>query len=252
MTVIPDAARLKRKMLGVRLRSARTQVGMNIAEAARHLGIEPATLTNYELGAAEISLPELEAMAHIFAVPASYFWSTDAPLKEPNKNANVAKKIPIRRKIIGVLIKQVREEAGQSQDQLAAALHCSTADLAAYEAGTKAIPFSRLESLAAQLQVPLSRFLENPESASAEPTQPVQTQAEPQTPTPLSHAQQGFQGEQVTVPADLAWLANMPDDIKEFLADPSSTLYLRLSMRLHGLSTETLRALAEGILDITY
>jgi hypothetical protein len=48
------------------------------------------------------------------------------------------------------------------------------------------------------------------------------------------------------------WLEDLPDEVKDFLADPSSMLYLKLSMRLHNLSADTLRALAEGILDITY
>lgn len=247
MTVTLDAARLKRKMLGVRLRSARTQVGLNITEAAHQLGVEPATLTNYELGASETSLPELEAMAQMFAVPVSYFWATER-IKAPNRTANVSKRISIRRKIIGVQLKQIREETDQTPGQLAEVLGCSVDDLTNYEAGKKSVPFSQLESLAAHLNMPLSRFLEG----SAEPAPVAQPDLQPEIPVPTPRSQPDSQGDQVAVPTDLAWLASMPDDIKEFLADPASLLYLRLSMRLHGLSTETLRALAEGILDITY
>lgn len=249
MMITPDAARLKRKMLGVRLRSARTQVGLNISETANQLGIEPATLTNYELGAAETSLPELEAMAQIFAVPVSYFWSIEN-IKTPNKTANASQRISIRRKIIGIQLRQAREGAGQTPDQIAQALGCAPEDVADYEAGKKGIPFSQLEALSTHLNVPLDQFLEQADVATTEPA-PV-TQPISQAPTPTTHSQPGSQGEQADIPANMAWLATMPDDIKEFLADPSSLLYLRLSMRLHGLSTETLRALAEGILDITY
>lgn len=245
----PDAARIKRKMLGIRMRNARVQMGLGLEISAQYLNLSPDRLNAYELGTGETSLPELEAMAQLYQVPVSYFWSNGL-VKEPDIKANVGQKIPIRQKMIGVQIRQIREETGQTRATLAGLLGCSEETIIDYELGKKAIPFSQLEAVASSFEVPLSRFLEVVEEATVQPSvvsevktkelgAPVQAQSRPAT-------------DQAALPGSMAWLSDAPDDILEFLSDPSSLLYLRLSMRLHGLSTETLRALAEGILDITY
>lgn len=251
-----EVTRIKRKMLGVRIRSARNQAGLNLKETAQQMGISPTTLNDYELGQQEAGLPELEAMARIFMVPVSYFWSNGL-LKIPDREYKAAQAISIRRKMLGVQMRQARQEAGHSQEALAEVLGCPVERLADYELGKISIPFSELESMASFLNLPMTRFLPvetqqlEPERAEAEPAavqqqvpQPVAVEPEP--------AAAGDEQPEAAVPAELAWLADLPEDVKAFLEDPSSLLYLKLSMRLHNLSAETLRALAEGILDITY
>ena len=241
----PDVVRLKRKILGVLVRSARMQVGLNIDETARQLGISSSTLADYEFGRQEASLPELEAMARIFAVPIDYFWSNGL-LKTPDKDYQAARAIAIRRKIIGVLLRQTREAAGYTQNTLAEAASCSVDRIASYELGKKDIPFMELTTLASCLNVSVSHFLENgqQEDAPQEDAVPVIVEQQPTEPNDVE--------QKVTLSGDFAWLEELPDDVKDFLADPTSLLYLKLSMRLHNLSAETLRMLAEGILDITY
>jgi transcriptional regulator with XRE-family HTH domain len=247
-----DAARIKRKMLGIRLRSARVQVGLGLEASAQHLNLSPDRLNQYELGGAETSLPELEAMAQLYRVPVSYFWSNGL-VKEPDIKANIGQRIPIRQKIIGVQIRQMREEAGQTRASVAEALACSEETVVGYELGKQAIPFSQMETLASLFDVPLSRFLEavGKEDAAQPSPAPAAGVKEPVAPAPAQKEALPATG-LVPFPEGMDWLSDAPDDILEFLSDPSSLLYLRLSMRLHGLSTDTLRALAEGILDITY
>ncbi len=43
----------------------------------------------------------------------------------------------------------------------------------------------------------------------------------------------------------------LPADVREFVLKPANILYVRLAMLLSGLSTDTLRQLGEGFLDIT-
>ncbi len=245
------AGRIKRKMLGIRMRSARMQVGLDIEQTAQHLGIAPALLNEYELGLREISLPELEAMAHLFGVSVNYFWSNGA-LREPRIDRKVVKAISIRHKIIGVLLQQMREAGGHSRTALAEALGCSADTVEAYERGEQPVPFNHLEALAGFFDTPLSRFMEEtaPEAIQSEDAPVLETKE--LSPQSLASSQASVPAAPAEMPSELAWLAEMPDEVKEFLADPSSLLYLKLSMRLHGLSAETLRALAEGILDITY
>ena len=49
----------------------------------------------------------------------------------------------------------------------------------------------------------------------------------------------------------LELIDQLPDDVREFVLKPANVLYLRLAMLLSDLSTETLRQLGEGFLDIT-
>ena len=247
----PDADRIKRKMLGIRMRNARVQIGLGLETSAQHLNLSPETLSAYEVGAGETSLPELEAMAQLYQVPVSYFWSNGL-VKEPNIKANVGQRIPIRQKIIGVQIRQIREEVGQTRAALANVLGCSEETVAEYELGKQAIPFSQIEILAASYDVPLSRFLEAVEEEPVQPAVVPATETKELDAPAQAQAQSVLAIDQTPLPPSMAWLSDAPEDVLEFLSDPSSLLYLRLSMRLHGLSTETLRALAEGILDITY
>jgi transcriptional regulator with XRE-family HTH domain len=252
----PEVTRIKRKMLGVRIRSARNQAGLNLKETAQQMGVSPATLNDYELGQQEAGLPELEAMARIFAVPISYFWANGL-LKTPDRKYKAAQAISIRRKMLGAQLRQARQEAGHNQEALAEVLGCPVERLADYELGKISIPFSELESMASFLNLPLTHFLlaetqlAEPEQAEAQPVE-----AQQQVPQPVAVEPQpagaGDDQPEAALPADLAWLADLPEDVKKFLEDPSSLLYLKLSMRSHNLSAETLRALAEGILDITY
>jgi hypothetical protein len=47
-------------------------------------------------------------------------------------------------------------------------------------------------------------------------------------------------------------LAQLPAEVREFMLEPGNLLYIRLAMRLSPLSAETLRSIAEELLEITY
>jgi transcriptional regulator with XRE-family HTH domain len=243
-----EATRIKRKMQGVLIRAARTRAGLASEETAELLGLPSATLTGYELGQQEASLPEFEAMARLFDVPVSYFWSGGISQREaPVFKAE--KIIAIRRKMIGVLLRQARQKAGKEAQQVAQEAGCTLAQLEAYELGKQDIAFSQLETLAGILGVRLDYFMggqEEPASNGAVSAAKQETAPAP-VPTPAGPAAVTVGGT-----AEPEWLQNLPDDVKTFMEDPSSLLYLKLSMSLHRLSAKNLRALAEGILDITY
>jgi transcriptional regulator with XRE-family HTH domain len=227
-----DTLRLKRKVLGLLIRNARTQAGLQIKETATLLGISAETVRDYEYGDQEPSLPELEAMARIFDVPVSYFWS-DAPFPNPDTTYMAQSTIAVRRKQIGALLRQAREKGGRSEQDLANFLKCSTDRVAGYEFGRFDIPFNELIALASYLNVSLAHFL--PEE--------IKTPNGNKTTSKAAIA---------SLPTELDELQHLNDEVLEFLMDPANVLYLRLSMRLQNLSAENLRALAEGILDITY
>ncbi|MFQ5612835.1 MAG: helix-turn-helix domain-containing protein [Anaerolineae bacterium] len=217
---------LRRKILGVLIRNARIKAGMSQKELAGALEISSGLLTDIEFGRRDVSLPQLEAMAYLFHIPLSYFWS-DGPIDPPEPEISLKDGMALRRRIIGVLLKQARTQAGHSQKEVAEFLGCTPGRVSSYEFGKNDIPAFELEQLADFLDVSLDYFVDKglvPQSQ-----------------------QNGRLARQ-----DLEHLADLSDDVREFVLNPANELYLRVAMRLGQLSTETLRALAEGILDITY
>ena len=233
----PDAINLKRKILGILMRNARAGAGFNLTETAELLGIAPSTLKDFESGQQEPDLPVLETLARLCNIPVSYFWSDALPA--PNRNYKYAQAIALRRKVVGLLLNKARTDADHPPEKIADYLGNSVEQVTRYEQGQLGVPFSQLTALAELLNVDLNYFLDGANGAEAasvpRPDAAQKTSAVPGAPA------DGF-----TVPADI------PDDIAAFLHDPANLLYIKLAMRLQSLSTETLRTLAEGILDITY
>ncbi|MEM7031446.1 MAG: helix-turn-helix transcriptional regulator [Chloroflexota bacterium] len=251
MTQAEDKARLKQKMLGVRIRTARTQRGLEVSQVAQQMGISVDLLEQYEAGQAETNLPELEALAQICFVPATYFWANGQ-----KNGADLQKQIMIRRKMLGVQLAQARQNAGLSAAQLAEAIQITEAEITSYEYGEKPIPFGQLEAIATRVNTSLDNLLPHStapaitsSTSNGMPVQEAESSSSSADAPPINQPSSASSADSET---DLAWLEHLPPETKDFLADPANLLYLKLSMRLHGLSTETLRTLAEGILDITY
>jgi transcriptional regulator with XRE-family HTH domain len=220
-----EAAVIRKKIVGVLLRNARLRAGMGVREAAKATGFSSNAISDYEFGRRDLSLPHLETFAYIYHVPITYFWSDNPLLGEEERKLPVKEAMILRRRIIGVLLRQARMEAGYSLKDLARVLGCSTARITSYELGRTDIPLLALEALADYLGVPMSYFLD-----------------------------QGLRphGEKVAGIDELEQLAKLPADVREFLREPGSLLYIRVAMRLSPLSAETLRSIAEGLLEITY
>jgi transcriptional regulator with XRE-family HTH domain len=221
----PEASTIRKKILGVLLRNARVRAGMTIKDAAEATGFSPSAISDFEYGRRDISLPQLEVTAYIYRVPITYFWSDDPIPGDEDRDLPVEQAIQLRRRVIGVLMRQARTEAGYSQQDLAKVLDCSTGRIAGYEFGRTDIPLLELEKLANYLDVPLSYFLD-----------------------------QGIRpsGDQIAGMDEIERLAQLPEDIRKFVLQPGNLLYVRVAMQLSALSAEAIRNVAEGLLDITY
>jgi transcriptional regulator with XRE-family HTH domain len=198
---------------------------VTIKDAADDTGFSPSAISDFEYGRRDISLTQLEVLAHIYRVPITYFWSDDPIPHEEDLGLPIAEAMELRRRIIGVLLRQARMDAGLSQKDLAGVLDCPSGRISSYELGRTDIPLVELEKLANYLEVPLSYFLD-----------------------------QGIRpsGDQVAGTDELERLAQLPEDVRKFMLEPGNLLYVRVAMRLSDLSAETLRNVAEGLLDITY
>ncbi len=215
-----EALVLRSKILGILLRKARTKAGKSQKECAQALNCSPHTISQYERGRKDISLPELEVLAYLFNVPLTHFWDEEAAFEEEEKKMPPPEKMTIRRKIIGVMLRQARLEAGLTQKECARALHCPASRISQYEHGERALPLSELEVLAALCQVPITDFLDD----------------------------QLFPPDQAH---DLERLVELPPDVKDFVLEPLNLPYIKAAMRLSKVTVETLREFADHLLDIT-
>ena len=220
-----EAMAIRSKIIGVLLRNARVRAGKNRQDCAVVLGCSPDTISQFEYGRKDITLPQLEIMAYFFGLPITYFWDKDAIPEEEEMDQPVDEIMMIRRKIIGVLLRQARLDAGKSQRQCAEALSCSAERISQYERGHRDIPLPELEALADFLEVPITHFLD-------EQTAPLSIEAP--------------KGRGMETSAEL------PPDVRDFVLNPTNALYIRIAMKLSTLSVDVLRQIAETLLDITF
>ena len=221
----PEAATIRKKIMGVLLKNARLRAGMNIKDVSQATSLSSSAISAYEYGRRDISLPHLEVLAHTYRVPITYFWSETPVIDDHDQDWPAQKALELRRRIIGVLLRQARTEAGYSQKDLAKALGCTSARITSYEFGRTDIPLADLEKLVSFLDVPLAYFLD-----------------------------QGIKprGDRIAGTDELERLAQLPEDVRSFMLQPANLLYVRVAMQLSALSANAIRHIAEGLLDITY
>ena len=201
-------------------------LGMSANALANALGVPATVITEIELGQRHVSLPQLEAMSLIFNVPVNYFWSEGA-IKETAVEFPVREAMAIRQRIIGVLLRQARTEAGRTEHDLANVLGVSAGAISDYEFGRAPIPLQELEALADYFNLPLGYFID-----------------EGITPHLNGHHDPTLN--------EIADFSQLPKDVREFLSNPANLLYVNIAMKLSELSADTLRSLAEGLLEVTY
>lgn len=224
-SMVDPKARLRQKIVGLKIRHARTEAGLTLKEVGQALGLSTGLVSEIEFGQREVTLPQLEVMALLFNVPVSFFWSED-PIETPKRALPTIEAIALRQRIIGVLLRQARTEAGRSQEDAANLLNLPVSQIAQYELGESQVPLLELETLANYLNVSLDYFID-----------------------------QGLPFDQTNghlTLDELARFSELPKEVREFLGNPANLLYINIAMRLSDLSADTLRSLAEGLLEVTY
>jgi transcriptional regulator with XRE-family HTH domain len=214
-------------MVGVKIRHARMRAGLTPKEVGKALGLAEEVIADIEFGRCDVSLPQLEMMALIFNVPVIYFWSEEI-IDEPKLEFPGQEAMALRQRIIGALLRQARTGAGRSQEELAHLLGVSPSKISSYEFGKEAVPLQELQALADYLKVSLEYFLDQGIFPDQENNGHVPTLDE------------------------IMQYSQLPPKVRIFLSNPANMLYVNVAMKLSNLSAETLRALAEGLLEVTY
>jgi transcriptional regulator with XRE-family HTH domain len=220
-----DKLALRNRIIGLLLRDAREQADKTKRECAAALGVSTGTITAYEEGRKPISLPELEVLAYVLDTTASHFWEHEPELATEEEPLPLQEVLALRHRIVGALLRKARLEADISQKELAEVLGCSTGRISAYEYGRRPIPLAELELLAQHLRLPLEYFLDT---------------------------QEGPVGEWHRQEEACRRFRELPRETQEFIARPVNIKYLEVAMKLAQMPAGGLRAIAEGLLDITY
>jgi transcriptional regulator with XRE-family HTH domain len=219
------AKNIRAKKLGVLIRDARLNSSKSVEDCATAIGTSVSIFTEYEFGDQSPSLPEIEILAYYLNVPIEHFWGWDTLSKGSRapKSLDANKLLQIRQRMIGTLIRQARQQAMLSLEDLAAKVNLSPQALEALELGAEPVPFPLLETISARLNRSLRDFQDK--------SGPVGT----------------WVAQQLVVQS----LLEMPPELQNFVVKPINQPYLELAQRLSEMSVEKLRAVAEGLLEIT-
>jgi transcriptional regulator with XRE-family HTH domain len=215
----PKAIILRKKKLGVLILDARLASGRSVAECAKVLGVPQTTLQAYEQGDESPSLPELETLAYFFDIPVSHFYGSTALSAngiQETKKEKLHRVIDIRQRIVGTLLRKAREEKSIRTG-------LPLEDLKAYESGEKSVPIPVLEVLAGTLGRAMVEFQDT----------------------------HGPVGAWLREQRTLQQVAAMPEDLQNFVFKPINRPYLEIAKRLSEIEVDRLRAVAEGLLEIT-
>lgn len=225
MTQNTLALNIRAKKLGVLIRDARLSTQKSIEECAQMIGATPDRFEEYEYGVSSPSLPEIEILAYRLHLPVDHFWGQETLKKSGRlpQELDAARLLSIRQRLIGALIRQARQQAGLSVDSLAEKTGLSPETLGACELGQSALSLPQLEAIAGSLDKPVKDFLDK--------NSPVGAWVQ-QQPTTSS-------------------IADLPPELQEFVSKPINQPYIALAQRLSEMSVDKLRAVAEGLLEIT-
>lgn len=208
--------------MGGLLREARLYNRLSILGCGQVLGIEPDSYKLIEDGEAALSLPDLEVLAMYFGVSMAYFWEDKELTKENQKNFTGY--LTLRQAIIGTTLRQFRKEKGTSIEELAEITELTSEQISAFESG-EVVPYFELGRILKGLGRSVKDLSDDDHGPLAQHEDRLVFK-------------QGFE--------------NLPPELKRFVIQPINQGYLETAMRLSRLDGETLRKIAEGILEITY
>ncbi len=211
------------QILGNLLRDARLYAGQHPRDCAKVLGITEDDYKQAETGEYPITLPDLEVLSLFLDVPMGYFWGTDQLFK--TKTINYEGMIDLRNRVIGAMLRQSRLQARETATTFAEILEVSEADIQAYEAGIKPIPYLQLERLCRHLEVSINHFVDDQHG-------------------PLRRHEADQRLKKIFDRLDV--------EMQTFLANPTNISYLETAKTLSEMDVGRLRQVAESLLEITF
>jgi transcriptional regulator with XRE-family HTH domain len=218
-----ESYRIRAKMVGVLLRDARVSAGRTLDDCARLLNVSAEQIEAWELGDSVPSLPQLEILAYFLDVPVSHFWGMETLEGDAQRNDAQREYILLRDRMIGALLRQAREEANVGLEDISGQTGLPADVITAYELGERSLPMHELTVLASAVKKNVSYFLESG-----------------------SHV-----GQWLEMKEKWKHFADLPDDVREFAANPLNLGFIEIAIMLSQMPTDRLRRVGESVLNIT-
>jgi transcriptional regulator with XRE-family HTH domain len=227
MTSNEQLLQIKSKKIGLMLIDARTSLKKSVKECASAMGVTSHRFKLYETGQLAPSLPELEAFSYFLEKPLTQFlgdqFEQDIKAKD-EAPTTVGQYIMLRQRVIGANLRLARTEANFSLKNLADKTSISVSKIGRYEKGESSIPLPELEIISQTIKLPLESLF----------------------------VQSGKVGNWRKKLEMIDEFMKLPSELQQFVSKPVNRPYIDLAIRLSSLSADKLRAVAEGLLEITY
>jgi transcriptional regulator with XRE-family HTH domain len=216
---------IREKKLGLLIRDARLSERRSIKDCADAIGVKSGLFRAYEEGRRAPSLPELETLVYYLKLPIAQFWGKQikSDSTTPMAEMDMARLISLRQRMIGALLRQERNNINMTVRQLSIQTGIAPGRLNAFELGERAIPVSELESILTVMGSRIETFFD----------------------------QSGPVGQWMNSQRGLEKFLELSEEMQKFVCQPVNRPYIELAMKLSDMSKEKLRAVAEGLLDIT-
>jgi transcriptional regulator with XRE-family HTH domain len=219
-----ESYRIRGKMVGVLMRDARVNAVRNADECARLLKISVQEYESWEYGDSVPSLPQLELLAYYLGVPVSHFWGAETLESAQEKHIDAQSEyLALRNRMVGALLRQARQTANLSLEELSLMSGLPVEQINTYELGELPLPMHELTVLANAVKKNVSYFLES-----------------------SSHI-----GEWLETREEWKHFTDLPDDMRRFAANPLNLGFIEIAMMLSQMPTDRLRRIGESMLDIT-
>ncbi len=222
---VPAQITLRSKKLGLLIRDMRQNERRSIEECAQAIGVTSEIFRDYEEAKRSPSLPEVELLIYFLKLPIQRLWSEVilSASAAPAGSLDLVKLVGVRQRMIGALLRQEREQVNLTLPELAQKTGLASAELEASELGEKPIPLPVLEAIVGAINGRLEKFFD----------------------------QSGPVGAWLTSKNATEKFLELPKEIQEFVCQPINRPYLELAIKLSEMTSDRLRSVAEGLLDIT-
>lgn len=217
---------IRTKKLGVLLRDARLASRKTLQECGEAIGVTKGVFKSYEEGRRSPSLPELEVLVHFLKLPIDHFWGNEAISDDGPSTAplDLPRLLLVRQRMIGALLRQAREKVNKSVRELSQETGIPSSRLKTFELGERPIPVPDLEVLLGALDGRVEQLFD----------------------------ESGPIGQWMSDQKAIHDFLKLPSDLRAFASQPVNIPYLELARKLSSMSTDRLRSVAEGLLDITF
>lgn len=224
MSTLQNALTIRTRKIGILLIDARRLKQQTEEACASAMNVSPKEYHEFETGKRMPSLPQLEALAYFLDVPLEHFWRNEAKSEQKDTQLDTVNLIPLRQKIIGIKLRQLRTSAKINTEDFARQMEIDADTLNRYELGEIPIPLPVLEQMLALLNENISVVADH----------------------------QGKIGKWYRQHEAESSVQGYSAEIQAFLAQPVNKPYLELARKLSRYDAEKLRAIAESLLEITY